>query len=59
MTDIELVGLVSQLMGNGGLYAILLYLLIDERREAKKAREEHLSDLRETINRNKDGGRDK
>jgi len=50
MTETELIGLVSQLMGNGGLYAVLLYLLVDERKEAKKAREEHLFDMRKAIN---------
>ena len=59
MTDAELVGLVSQLMGNGGLYAVLLYLLVDERRQLKEAREAHISDLRKAINNKADTDSDK
>ena len=40
---------VSQLVGNGVLASVLLWLLMDERKEAKKAREEHLFDMRKAI----------
>jgi len=47
--DMETDGLriVSELIGNGMLASVLLWLLVDERKQRTRAVEEHLKDLRE------------
>jgi len=38
--------IVSELIGNGMLASVLLWLLVDERKQRSKATEEHIKDLR-------------